>query len=330
MIFAASTVIASTGSHTLIAWLRIETTSGTFWEIGQENGKPPALLAGSSLAGDGISWERVSAEYHHKIEGWGVAGSSPWEWETFQRRAHHTVLTFLVVSAYDLNEQFLCDFHADNVPALHTVADLWQSQADWHLTKRVLSQYPLRYVRTLFPSAGRSQGVLGGLREKLSKLLRDVATLESEAGPTLAMGKVSGVKQYKKEKITDWSPARMLRRLAGMRGASQGRQSFDGPKKMAFLRMLRHGQQVGSVVVVVLPVSPAYAREFLSPEVFRRFESTLSEAQGSDPQALWLRLDRLPHLDSDEFFWDLVHLNTYGQRIATEALLRHMNTLSSR
>src|SRR5437667_427295 len=78
-----------------------------------------------------------------RIEGWSVAGSSPWEWETFQRRAPDVGLTFLVVSAYDLNEHFICDFHADTVPPTHTLADLWQSEADWHFAKRVLTQYPL-------------------------------------------------------------------------------------------------------------------------------------------------------------------------------------------
>ena len=115
-----------------------------------------------------------------------------------------------------------------------------------------------------------------------------------------------------------------------MRRAAQGRQSFDGPKKLAFLRMLHEAQQRGRVVVVVLPVSPAYAREFLSLHVIRRFENALDEARRSTPQANWVRLDRRPDLSSDDCFWDLVHLNTYGQRIATEALLRRLHTLSSR
>src|SRR5437667_8312220 len=135
LVLVASTAIASTGSHIITASLRIETTSGKFWAIGQSNGQPPALMAGSSLAADAISWERVSTERGLRIEGWSVAGSSPWEWETFQRRAPDVGLTFLVVSAYDLNEHFICDFHADTVPPTHTLADLWQSEADWHFAK---------------------------------------------------------------------------------------------------------------------------------------------------------------------------------------------------
>ncbi len=327
LVLVASAAIASLGGHLITAWLEIETTSGMSWAIGQPNGKPPAVMSGSSLAGDGISWERISAEYDQRIEGWSVAGSSPWEWETFQQRAPDTRLNFLVVSVYDLNEQFISDFHADTVSAFHTVRDLWQSQVDWHFAKRVLSGYPLKYVRILFPSAGRSQGVLRGLREKLGKLLGDAVISESEARPTFAMSKIGIVKEYKTEKIVNWSPARMQRRLATMRGAAQGRQSFDGPKKLAFLRILHQGQHLGRIVVIVLPVSPAYAREFLTPEVSRRFENAVAEAQRTAPQARWVRLDRLRALDSDEYFWDLVHLNIDGQRIATEALLGQLRNL---
>ena len=73
--------------------------------------------------------------------------------------------------------------------------------------------------------------------------------------------------------------------------------------------------------MVVLPVSPAYAKEFLVSEASQSFESALTEARQAVPQARWIRLDRLESLNSDGYFWDLVHMNSYGQRIATEAFL---------
>ena len=328
-VLVASIAIASTGSHALTTWLRIETASGTPWHIGRPDGEPPAVMAGSSLAGDGISWQTVAATYGRRIDGWAVAGSSPWEWETFQRRAPGYRVTFLIVSPYDLNEYFLSDFHADVVPFSRTVADLWQSRADWHFAKRVLGQYPLKYVRLLFPSAGRSQGILGGLREKFANAVGQSPLLQAEAGPTMTIGQVDGTKAYKEERISTWTHGRLLRRLATLRGASQG-QAFDGPKKVAFERMLNQGQRAGRVVVVVLPVSPAYARAFLSPDVSHRFEFALAEAQRSAPEAHWVRLDRMPDLASDDHFWDLVHMNTIGQRIATRALLTQLEATQSR
>lgn len=322
--------IASAGSHLLTVWLKIETTSGTPWQIGLPTGTTPAVMAGSSLAGDAISWDAVSTTYQRRINGWAVAGSSPWEWETFQRRTPGYPVTYVIVSAYDLNEYYLSDFHADVVPFRQTVEDLWDSHADWHFAKRVLSQYPLKYVRTLFPSAGRSQGIMGGLRERLVRSLGKSAALQAEAGPTMTIGKTDSTKAYKEDRISSWERGTLLRRVATMRGASQGVQAFDGPKKLAFERMLTRGQQSGQVVVVVLPVSPAYARAFLSPDVRRRFESALADVQRRAPDAQWVRLDRLPDLAADDHFWDLVHMNTTGQRLATRAFLTDLDTARPR
>jgi hypothetical protein len=74
-------------------------------------------------------------------------------------------------------------------------------------------------------------------------------------------------------------------------------------------------------VVVVLPVSPAYVKEFLTEDVNREFEKALAEARTSVPTAHWIRLDQMNELSSNEYFWDLVHMNSYGQKIATEAFL---------
>jgi hypothetical protein len=332
IVMCVTLVIVSTASHLLTSWLGIETQTGRFWEIPASIDQPSAYLAGSSLSGDAIAWTSVSKQLNQRIIGWGVAGSSPWEWYTFQRKANPVNLTILVVSPYDLNEQFLCDFHANVVPLADTVEDLWRSGSAWHFSKRVLSQYPLMCVRMLFPTAGRANGIIGGLHDKLGKMMGSSAVSNSEAGPTLAFGKESPVKEYKTEKISDWPTARLLRRLAAMRTACQGRQAFDGPKKLAFLRMLQVGREHGRVVVVVLPVSPSYSTEFLGPEETRQFESVLADARRTVPQVQWIRLDQSPELNSDGCFWDLVHMNPKGQRIATGKFLSWLqnNSITNR
>jgi hypothetical protein len=107
-----------------------------------------------------------------------------------------------------------------------------------------------------------------------------------------------------------------------MRAACQGTHSFDGPKKLALLRMLRSATERGRAILVVLPVSPFYTDEFLGPGVAERFEATLAEVQQSTPEARLVRFDKIPELRSNAYFADLVHLNYDGRQIATEAFLK--------
>jgi len=174
---------------------------------------------------------------------------------------------------------------------------------------------------------GRSDGVMWGMRDQLSHALGLSTGMTSESRPTLSVGKVIRSEDSKNDSIRDWEPARMLRRLATMRAACQGRHSFDGPKNLAFLRMLRRAQQQGRVLVVVLPVSRAYSENFVTPRVAADFENALANAR-LIPRAQWVRLDKLPDLNSNDYFWDLVHMNTNGQRIATTALLSQLQAVS--
>ena len=160
-----------------------------------------------------------------------------------------------------------------------------------------------------------------GTRKRLSELLRPWIKIGEEAGPVVGSGSGAGVEEIKTEKITNWSQARTLRRLALMRSACQGKHTFAGPKKLAFLRMLRRAQQQGKVIVVVLPVSPIYVKEFLPSDVSRRFEESLSDLERRVPRASWVHLEKLPALNSNEYFWDFVHMNSDGQQIATDAFL---------
>ena len=226
--------IAAVGSHVVASFLKIRTGAVGYKLLADGSQKPFALAEGSSLMLDGLSWKRISKAFGQGIENWFVAGSSPSEWEPLQRRASNTRLTFIVVSAYDLNENFLCDYRAEVVPLNQSIKDLWQSGADWPFTKRVLSQYPLQYLRLLFPTLGRSDGVMVGVRERLGELLRPWVRIDQEAGPAVGSGSDAASEEVKTGKLTDWSEARLLRRLALMRSACQGKHTFAGPKKLAF------------------------------------------------------------------------------------------------
>lgn len=313
--------IAAGCSHSMVRLLGIRTGGMGYKLLASGNEKPLALAAGSSLMVGGLSWKQISQECGVGIENWFVAGSSPSEWEAFQERSPEARLTFIVVSVYDLNEDFLCDYRAAVAPLSLSIRDLRESRADWQFSKRLLSQYPRELVRVLFPTVGRSDGVMTGLRDAVRKMAGRWIAMDSEAGPTISSGADSADEEIKTEKLTDWSKDRLLRRMTLMRAACGDRHTFNGPKKLALLRMLRVAAKQGRVIVIVLPVSPLYKREFLAPEVVERFEAALTDAQSGTPEALWLRLDEIPDLHSNDYFWDLVHMNSEGQRIATKAFL---------
>lgn len=320
-VLLAATTIASIGSHLLADWLKLKTEAGQAYTIGASKDKSPAFLAGSSLASYGISWEEISHQIDREIKVWGIAGSSPFEWEQFQKKVPEVQATFIVVSAYDLDEAIICDFRADVVPIGHTIETLLANPTDAGYVKRSLSQYPLDWLRTLFPTLGRSKGVLGDLRIRVNKMLKPSrATAETAAGPTLAFGSAAVVDDYKLERISKWTESKTIGKLAAIRSAFQGSRSFDGVKQAALKRMLQYAHPRGRIVVIVLPVSPTYSREFMTPEIICQFEESLREVQHGVPEAQWLRLDQLPALASDDNFCDLVHINLFGQKIATEAL----------
>jgi hypothetical protein len=314
-------VITSVLSHSLVGWLGIRTGKVRHRVVGESLGKPTVFLAGSSLLFDGLELDRVSNALHQSMETWFVAGSSPTEWEPFQSRATNANLTIFGVSAYDLNDEFICDFRSQVIDLPQALRDLAGAGAGWSSTKRVLSQYPLKYLRILFPTAGRSHGVMGGLKEHLRVWLRPWVKLDSEVGPSVPTIGTGTVNPDHLVRISDWTEGNLMRQLAKMRAACQGRHSYGGLKKRALTRMLTRAGQQGRVVVVVLPVSAAYEKEFLTGSVMREFESTLTDLQQSQPEAIWVRLDQEPGLNSNRHFSDVVHMNYYGQQLATDAFL---------
>lgn len=311
-----STMAASLVSHKVAKSLGIHTLAASGHKYYGPRGElPDALICGSSLTYDGLDWERIAERYGMGLESWPVPGSSPVEWEQLQRRSPKAVTTFVGLSAYDLNEAWLCDFRADVVPIGQAIVDLWHSGADTALVKRVLSCYPRMWVRKVFPTVGRSQGVLSGLRDSAREVIRRGAGEEAgvpDARLRLASDDVST------SALSDWPQDRLLRRLVAMRSLSQGQHRYTGPKRLALLRLLRQASSQGEVVVVVLPVSPPYVAELLRAEDLKDFDDLLVEVAKEFPKAQWTRLDRLPELNSTEYFYDLVHLNARGRSIATE------------
>lgn len=321
--FGVALVVAIGVSHAIADWIKLPKPRAVYRRIGPTTG-PQVFCAGSSLLQFGLAWPEISEELGQGIENWGLGGSSPTEWEVSQRVATNTNLMIIGFSVHDFNENYLCESRANLVPVTETVEDLWRSKADWEFSKRVLKQYPLAYLRKLFPTAERSDAVLVGLRRKLRALAGLSPTADDQAGslvmprqPVLNFGGSTA-------KLSNWPSDKALRRLTVLRGEIHGGHRFGGPKALAFLRMLKRAEKRGRAIVVIMPVAPLYADEFLNPDIARSFEEVLSQAQQAAPQARFVRLDRLPALKSNEYYSDFIHLNGDGKRIATDVFLQEL------
>ena len=315
------TLLTSIGSHIVVRWLGVRTSSVSHRVTEREGDKTPAYVAGSSLLGGAMDVNKVCDALGQGMETWFVAGGSPSEWVKFQPRAPKANLTLIGISAYDLNEHYFCDVQANIVPLSDAIGNLIKSKSDWEFSKRVISQYPQRYLRILFPTIGRSGGVMGGVKEQMLKLIRPDDEVDLDAGPRVPTWGEAEVDPSTLEKISDWSPGYRLRRITKLKEACQGRHSYEGLKNLALGRLLNQARQQGRVIVIVLPVSETYSREFLDRETLRRFEDCLAKFQLERDEEIWVRLDRVSQLHSDDLYWDPVHLNVFGKKIATELLL---------
>jgi hypothetical protein len=319
-VLIVATAIAAIGSHLLTKLAKVHTTVSEPLTFGKPNGEPPAFRAGSSLADYQIDWNEIARETKTEIKAWGVGGGSPAEFEQFQKKVPEARTTYIVVSTYDLDEADVCDFRANIVPISQTIQTLLAIHADWQDSKRALSQYPMTWLRTLFPSIGRSRAIMGMLHEKVKNWIRPSASPSGTmTRPTLEVGNEKVADPYRLQKVSDWSESQLIGKFAAQRAGLQGSDSFNGPKHLALLRMLQYGCQRGRTIVVVVPVSAAYSKKFMTPELAREFEAALADAQRCNPKAEWVRLDQSPGLDSDENFCDLVHMNVSGQKLATGA-----------
>jgi hypothetical protein len=328
MVLSAVMIVAVI-SHLLAAWFGFPPARPTYRRIGPEKGGQ-IYCAGSSLLQFGLSWEEVSKALGEGVENWGVGGSSPSEWDVLQDRETNANMLMVGISLYDMNEARLCDDRANIVPMTQTVKDLFQSHSGWQFSKRVLSQYPLAYLRHLFPTAGRSREVMVGLRMQVRRLLRLSGASEDRArvaflpsGPVLRFGETT-------DSVSDWSPAKAIRRVSELRTDNHGTNTYEGPKSIAFQRMLQKAKPQGRIVVVILPVSPAYAQSLLTADEVSAFENALEQERRAFPEALFVRLDQVPGLNSNDCFQDLVHLNSAGRKIATAAFLKDLEEHPSR
>lgn len=323
LILSATVGIVSAASHGSIRWLKIKASWGGFHGYGQSNMAARTILHGSSVAYAGIDWTGVSEALGQPIACWATPGSTPSEWEQMHRRAPEVTTTFLVVSPSDLNEYSLCDSRAAIVPLATTIRDLWEVHTDLPLCKKILTQYPLSLVRLLFPTAGRSDGVMVGVRSKLQKLVGGGSKPDQGAAPIFDYSH----KSEDKEKVSDWSEARLQRRLNMTRRDSDGRYSFIGSKQLAVRRLTQQARHQGQVLLIVMPLPPVYKKEFLPESVMREFENALADVMSHCPEAQIIRIDRLPKLNNDDLYSDQFHMNMYGQQIATEAVLSRLKAL---
>jgi hypothetical protein len=172
--------------------------------------------------------------------------------------------------------------------------------------------------------------VMVGIRAAFAHLVSPWFRIEAEAGPAIKGENRTGAEKDDKEKLSEWTQARILRRVALMRSACRGNQWFNGPKHLALMRMLERAAEHGKVVVMVLPVSDIYTREMLNPEAIAQFENSLTKVQEAVPAVQWFRLDHTSHLTSDENFYDLVHLNIYGNEIATREFVNQLGQTMGR
>jgi hypothetical protein len=316
LIFGLSGMICSVASHSAVRLLGIKVSWGRYKECGPQGDKTVAILHSSSPGYDGVDWNRVAEGLGGVIGSWATAGSTPSEWEVMASPPSNGAHTFVAVSAHELNEYQLCDFRAEIVPLTRTIADLRVSRPGWHFGKRLLAQYPMMWLRKLFPTSGRSDGVMVGLRALVQRL----AGKSPDAAEMPKFG-VFGESEIK-VRLSDWSQARRERRLELLRSACLGKQSYNGPKRLALLRLIQQAQTQGEVVLVVVPEPPLYREALLPPRAIAQMEEELTELQTRCRSLHIIRLDAQAALDRNELYYDYLHLNKYGREIATEALLR--------
>jgi hypothetical protein len=333
MVLLLSFALASAADYVLVFWLKVPRppTSflGVYRRVGPESG-PQVFAAGSSLTEAALYWSEVSAALGQGIETWGVGGSSPDIWEQWQKQRPKSDVTLVGVSLYDLNEMHLADARANVVPFSRTIKDLWFSHPDPALSHRILTQYPLKYVRLLLPSAGNADKVLVGIRSEASELLGRHTRAEAREGvavqpppPLLDAGESTS-------SVAEWSSDYLIRRLVVLRAEDRGRHEFfHGPKNPALHRLLAQGREQGRVILVVLPVSQPYLKEFVDDSTEAAFEQAISQAMATVPDATLVRLDRVPAISDPAHFADLVHMNSPGRRIATQAFLEEVKRRGS-
>ena len=312
IIVVATVCITSLVSHGAARMFKLRTQAVSPLSFGATNQPVDGIVAGSSLMFYGVDWSQLTRSMGMRTVGWAVPSGSVVEMEVLQAQVPAARVTFLGVAVSDLNENYVSDFRSEIVPLNSAVTGLWASRSPVSLARRVLSQYPLSYLRMLFPTSGRSTGIMVGIREGLRSLRPAKSKNESSERAVVA-----SENNTHNESINSWPEARLVRNIGDMRASAGGTVEFGGPKSDALFRFMKRGDELGKMVVLVFPLSPKYQEQFVTKDVLQRFNELLSEAQKKNPDTLWIRLDESPELKSNELYWDLAHLNAPGQAIAS-------------
>ena len=278
----------------------------------------PVLVTGSSLTFFGVSWREISHRIQRPLVTRSVGGASPCELETLALEVPEAARVVIGVSIFDLNENNLSDSRANLVPLSRTLGDIRRSGADWSYKKRVIWSYPLPWVQRVFPVAGRSTEIMVGVREIGRTLLHRAPAAEStgEARLTFKTDEDAG----RPEKLSDWDVGRVKRNLSQLRATGIASSRFDGPKSLALERILTAPNRTETPMVLVFPVSPPYREAFADASAVASFEAALQRLRERVPNVLIVRLDHDPALQPAEVYWDLVHLNNDGRKIATRLI----------
>ena len=324
-IIAAVLALASAGSHLVVRVLGIRTDGVERGRIAAASGEP-ALVLGSSLTFFGVSFPQVAKEWPRPLITRSVGGCSPCELETLAREVPEARRTIIGVSLFDLNESSICDARPVLVPLSQTVRDLYASGASWPAAKRVVWSYPLPWLQKIFPVAGYSPAVIVSLRDKTGALLKRPASAEPEARLSFKTDEDA----VRPEKLSGWDAGRLARNLAQLRAAGLARGGLAGPKALALGRILDRTAAQEPPVVLVFPVSPPYRAAFAGPAVQAEFEQALARARTHRPDLVLIRLDQESALQPAEVFWDLVHLNDDGRRLATRLVIAQLSALPAR
>ena len=314
--------LTSVFSHIITEWAGFETDVNQrrhFKISGKEYHAPPIIIAGGSIIGAAVDCDMLATNLERPVIPVVVPYGSPCEIEYLTRDVSNADVTVVGVSIYELDDQFISEFRADIVPITQTASDLWESHCDWAYVQRMINYYPQSCLRMLFPTLGRSMSVLVGVRAHLRRFLRPSA----KGAPD----ELLKVNQSSTERITEWPRGRLLRNLAEMEGECLGRHKFDGPKRLAFIRLLRQQARHGKVVVLLLPVSPPYRNELVNAEDKAAYEKLVAEIAKEEPDVKWVRIDQLPEFESTDYFRDFNHMNLAGEQIATKAIAAELKKI---
>ena len=326
IVLASVLVLSSALSHAIMRVLDIRTNVIDRGRINADAPGKPALVLGSSLTFFGISFQQVAKAMGRPLVTRSIGGCSPCELEWLVPEVPEAARTIIGVSIFDLNESNLSDSRSTLVPFTQTIRDLRASHSDWTATKRVVWSYPVPWIQHLLPVAGRSNAVMVNLRDKVRSLRHQPANVEAESKLTFKTDEDFG----HPEKLSDWDRGRVARNLSQLSATGLPHGRFDGPKSLALARMIARAESQEPMLVIVLPVSPPYRETFADATSVEQFEKALARIRAANPAIQMVRLDQEPALQPAEVYWDLVHLNDDGRRLATRRLIEQLPPSAAR